>query len=141
MTFPEKAVRPEVLSDQKEFRVIPDILMILGQNESPTGRKTEIRKHSRQQLSDMGDIVRLKKVRLCRKLLPGPDIPAGRVALGKMAKSVQRHFAGQRVSSDTDLGVGTGFHEVGGIPPTSATLKQVIAARHFRVGPNTIETS
>jgi hypothetical protein len=35
-------------SARKKFRVIPDILVILGQKEPPTRRETEVGKHGRQ---------------------------------------------------------------------------------------------
>jgi hypothetical protein len=35
-------------SARKEFRVIPDILVVLSQKKPPTRRETEIGKHGRQ---------------------------------------------------------------------------------------------
>jgi hypothetical protein len=81
-------------------------------------------------------MVRLKEIRLRRKRLASPDVPAASVTLGRVAETVQRPFARPCVSSNPYLGVGQGFHKVGGIPPTYPSLEQVIAIRHCRVGPN-----
>src|SRR6266508_3138855 len=89
----------------------------------------------------MRDMMRLKEIGVWRKRLASPDVPAASIALGRMAETVQRPFARPCIMSDSYLGVGRGFHEVGGIPPTHPTLKQVIAARHFRVGPNASKLS
>ena len=51
-------------SDLKKLGVIPDVLVILSQNEAPTGRETEIRKHGRQQVGNMRDVMRLKEIRI-----------------------------------------------------------------------------
>lgn len=117
-------------SDWKEFRVIPDILVILGQKKAPTGRETEVGKYGRQQGQDMRHVMRLKEIRVRGKRLAGPHVPAASVAFRTMAKAVQRPLARPCVSSDPYLRVGRRFNEVGGVLPTYPTLEQVVAVSH-----------
>ena len=53
---------PTLRSDLEKLRVIPDILMILGQKEAPTRRETEVRKHLGQQFGNVRNVMRLKEI-------------------------------------------------------------------------------
>jgi hypothetical protein len=55
---------PTERSDLEKLGVIPDVLVILGQNEPPAGRESQIGKNRRQQLGDLRDAMTLEEIRI-----------------------------------------------------------------------------
>src|SRR5688572_15508377 len=75
---------------QEQRFVEPNVLVIGRDQKSPTGRKSKIRKYLRPPFRHVFDVERIEEVRIRLPFFAGPDVPPGRVALRRVAKTVER---------------------------------------------------
>lgn len=75
-------------SDLKKRWILPDVLIVGRDQESPSRRKCEIWHHLRAEFSEVTNVNGFKQVWIVRQLLASPNVPACCIAFRGVTESV-----------------------------------------------------
>lgn len=97
--MPNRYGRISPPADVEQVGVLPHVLVARSDQESPSGRKLQIRQHGWAPLGEVRNVEPHEEAGVLGELFPGPDEPSGRAVFWQMAQAVNwlkssAHIAG-----------------------------------------------